>query len=156
MSSSLPWVNRIEELIADGPVEVNWLIGEVSGLVPPGRAWRMREWMREYAARKKGLNIREHTEITDEAIWAGQRQIVREGIGKLVYRHRARYIVQDGIKYLERAVPERKPRLTWATVDESTRETWRENLRKGNQVSPEMASERVRRAWVTRRRKNSL
>jgi hypothetical protein len=101
MASSLPWVVRIEELIADGPVEVNWLIGEVAGLVPPGRAWRAREYLRKYAARNKGLD--EVTrEITDEAIWSGRRAVIREAIGKLVWAKKARYLEQDGVKYLEK------------------------------------------------------
>ena len=100
--STLPWVVRIEELIADGPVEINWLIGEVYGLVPPGRAWRKREWLRKYTADRSGLNY-VLREPTDEAIRTGQRGEIREAIGKLVYAGKAHYLEQDGIKYLERA-----------------------------------------------------
>jgi hypothetical protein len=102
MPSYLPWNARILELIDDGPVEVNWLIGEVYGLVPPGRAWRMREYLRMYQAKRKGLAVRPSDLPTDEAIRSGQRAVVREAIGKLVYAKQARYLVDSGVKYLEK------------------------------------------------------
>jgi hypothetical protein len=103
VASTLPWVQRIEELIAEGPVEVNWLIGEVAGLVPPGRAWRTREYLRNYYARRDLLTERDAAEVTDEAIWAGRRAVVRTSIGHLVWAKRARYLIQDDVKYLERS-----------------------------------------------------
>jgi hypothetical protein len=161
MASSLPWIERIEELIADGPVEVNWLIAEVSGLVPPGRAWRAREWHRKYAARKKGLVATNEAEVTDEAIWTGQRSVIRESIGKLVWAKRARYLMQDGVKYLERTQPprldpeelSRRHRERWENLDEKTRTEWIDRMHQPRTKASR--SEATRRGWETRRQKKS-
>ena len=161
MTSSLPWIARIETLIAEGPVEVEWLIGEVSGLVPPGRAWRAREWHRNYAARRKGLVAPPDTTVTDEAIWTGQRAVIRESIGKLVYAKRARYLIQDGVKYLERTNPprldpierSRRNRAWWDSLDDEERTEW---SIKTHSRSKESTRAAAFKGWETRRRKNSL
>lgn len=161
--SSLPWVSRIQDLIEDGPVEVNWLIAEVAGLVPPGRAWRAREWLRKYAAQQKGLEIRE-SDVTDEAIRSGQRTVVREAIGKLVYAKKARYLEHEGVKYLEKHTP---PRLTseersrrnrerWESLSSEERDEWKtKNLAGRMALTPEERSNITRRGWITRRSSES-
>jgi hypothetical protein len=158
MASSKPWVQRIETLIADGPVEVNTLIAQAGGLVPPGLAWRTREWHRKYAAKRKGFEAPEESIITDEAIWTGQRHVIRDSIGKLVWAKRARYLEQDGVKYLERQTPPKKDRsavnrATWDEASDEQRTAWLTgSIMAPHLMTPEARATRVRRSWLTRKR----
>lgn len=96
MNHSVPWTRRIFELLADGPLPLEYVIAEVRNMVPPGRAYRQAEKKRkQQAARRVNKTdrkawVRPPTE--DETIRTGQRQIVMDSVTKLVRTGRLRYI----------------------------------------------------------------
>lgn len=145
-----PWTERLLTYLEQAPRPVEWLLGSTIGMVPPGRAWREREVLREAHYRKRGDPF-VPDEPSDEKIRVGQRNIVRKSLGSLVRAGRIDIYIENGEEWARIARPRRVP--TSEELSASARkgwETWRKSGRKKT-YSPEARvklSEKGRRVWA--------
>ena len=120
-----PWTERLLQLVKQAPRRYEWLWGEVSGMIPPGRAWRNRETNLSGQAKRHGYTRRLPVD-PDDAIRYGRRSIFTESITRLAQRGRLIFYDQDGEPWVrygrdpEVASPEERSRRARKGM-----ETWR-------------------------------
>jgi hypothetical protein len=111
-----PWTRRLFEVLdQSSPRPYEWVVGELRGLVPPGRAWRVREWDRARNARRWERVI-SPAEPDDDKIRTGQRRVIQMTLNGLRRSGRIDiYTDASGVKWvrigrnrLERSPEERR------------------------------------------------
>lgn len=73
-----PWMERVLQLLEDGPQPYDLLVAQAGALIPPGVAWRQREVARRWDNRRREREP--DTDITDEKLWVGRRGVMRKYI----------------------------------------------------------------------------
>ena len=70
------WTQRIKDLVRETPREREWLLIEAAAVVPPGRAYRQREYARKSAAQWAKLKVKPADKPSDHSTRVGARQLV--------------------------------------------------------------------------------
>lgn len=156
-----PWAERMLELVEKKPRSREWLVGAVQGLVPPGRAWRVREHMREWETAQRGSNFVPDTP-DDDKIRVGARRVVNSSLVRLIQIGRFEQFEQDGQRWIRFGrppmdywTPERRAeraessRRHWASMTPEQRTAYMKHA--SESLTPEQRSASSRKGWATRR-----
>jgi len=142
-------MERVRQLLADSPQTKEWIIAHASDTVPPGMAWRDREFRRGWRANHDGLTARK-SEVTDEAIRSGQRSILRKYIwggvrdGTLIET-----IDEHGEVWLRLPAVKKKPYVMTPARAEAIKRM-HANRPDPNRLTPEQRSANSRKGWASR------
>lgn len=150
-----PWTERLLQLVEEAPRERQWLLAQLIGLVPPGRAWRRREWDR-VRNHKRLYPDTEPTpqEPNEDRIRYGARAVVWDSFNALRLRGRLHQYQENGVVMVAKGrgqhVPTPEER---SAASKKSYATWVARGVKRKKMKPEAQAKRLaslKRFWANK------